>query len=88
MDPVRTCVGCRQRDSFKNLYRVVVELGNYRVSESSNGRGAWVHYDCLQKAIERKGFHRALGAAEMTELETWHRNQAEKNAGNQMSNSK
>ena len=88
MNPVRTCVGCRQRDLFKNLFRVNSVSGSYQISVSSQGRGAWVHPMCVPKAIERKGFQRALGDADLANLETWHRNQAEKNADNKMSTSK
>ena len=88
MEPVRTCVGCRQRDLFKNLFRVVKVADSLQVSSVSRGRGAWVHQACVQKAIERKGFHRALGDADLAELEAWHTKQAEKNAGIQMSSSK
>jgi predicted RNA-binding protein YlxR (DUF448 family) len=62
--------------------------GSYQLSVSSQGRGAWVHQACVPKAIERKGFQRALGDADSAELEAWHRNQAEKNADNKMSTSK
>lgn len=88
IEPVRTCVGCRQRDLFKNLFRVVKVSDSLQISAVSKGRGAWVHLACVQKAIERKGFHRALGDANLAELEAWHTKQAEKNAGIQMSSSK
>jgi predicted RNA-binding protein YlxR (DUF448 family) len=88
MNPVRTCVGCRQRDLFKNLFRVNLVAGCYQLSSNSKGRGAWVHQGCVPKAIERKGFQRALGDADSADLEDWHRNQAEKNADNKMSTSK
>jgi|GEM_PF-777704 len=81
MDQVRTCVGCRQRDLFKNLVRVVNDQGNLSVSESSKGRGAWVHIGCMNRAIEQKGFRRSFGDAATAELEIWHKDQAEKNAG-------
>jgi predicted RNA-binding protein YlxR (DUF448 family) len=88
MEPVRTCVGCRQRDLFKNLIRVVKIADSLQVSSTSRGRGAWVHQVCIPKAIERKGFQRALGDANLAELEAWQTKQAEKNAGIQMSSSK
>jgi uncharacterized protein len=88
MEPVRTCVGCRQRDLFKNLIRVVKIADSLQVSSTSRGRGAWVHQVCIPRAIERKGFQRALGDANLAELEAWQTKQAEKNAGIQMSSSK
>ncbi|MFM2019921.1 MAG: hypothetical protein RL718_502 [Actinomycetota bacterium] len=88
MEPVRTCVGCRQRDLFKNLIRVVKIADSLQISATSRGRGAWVHQVCIPKAIERKGFQRALGDANLAELEAWQTKQAEKNAGIQMSSSK
>ena len=88
MKPVRTCVGCRQRDLVNNLHRVIRVAGSFQFSPISQGRGAWVHPDCIQKGIDRKGFQRALGAANLAALETGQTKQAEKNAGNQMSSSK
>lgn len=88
MEPVRTCVGCRQRDLFKNLFRVVLVADSYQISAQSQGRGAWIHQACVDKAIERKGFQRALGEANLAELRAWQTKQAEKNAGIQMSSSK
>lgn len=88
MEPVRTCVGCRQRDLSKNLNRVVRLNSDFIISDSSSGRGAWVHSSCIEKAIERKGFHRVLGEASSAKLQDQPEKQAEKHAGNQMSTSK
>ena len=88
MDPIRTCVGCRQRDFSKNLNRVVRIAGDLVISNSSTGRGAWVHPGCIERAIERKGFQRVLGEANLAKLQDRPEKQAEKNAGNQMSTSK
>ncbi len=88
MDPVRTCVGCRQRDLSKNLNRVVRIKNDLIISNSSAGRGAWVHSSCIDKAIERKGFQRVLGEANLAKLQDQPEKQAEKHAGNQMSTSK
>ncbi len=81
MYPVRTCVGCRQRDLSKNLHRVVRIKDEFLVSDSSSGRGAWVHSSCIEKAIERKGFQRVLGEASVAKLKNRPEKQAEKNAG-------
>ncbi|MBC7519099.1 MAG: DUF448 domain-containing protein [Microbacteriaceae bacterium] len=64
MNPVRTCLGCRQRATASSLLRVVVAHGKVVVDHTSSlpGRGAWVHSatDCLDKALSRKTFGRAL----------------------------
>lgn len=67
--PVRTCVGCRERELAVELLRVVAEStgdGQFAVTVdqagSLPGRGAWLHPDdrCLQAAIRRRAFIRAL----------------------------
>ena len=64
MDPVRTCVGCRARASRSALIRVVVNNGELVFDEKAvlPGRGAWLHPtpECLQNALRRKAFARAL----------------------------
>lgn len=64
MDNARTCLGCRTRADKSALLRVVA-LGGDVVPDPSGrlpGRGAWVHpnHDCIEKAISRKAFGRAL----------------------------
>ncbi|WP_197502674.1 YlxR family protein [Mycobacterium scrofulaceum] len=70
--PVRTCVGCRKRELAVELLRVVaVSRGNgeYAVivdtRSSLPGRGAWLHpaSQCVQQAIRRRAFTRALRIA-------------------------
>ena len=70
--PVRTCVGCRKRELAVELLRVVAESdgnGNYAVivdtARSLPGRGAWLHpvQQCVQQAIRRRAFTRALRIA-------------------------
>ncbi|BBY96872.1 YlxR family protein [Mycolicibacterium fallax] len=67
--PVRTCVGCRKRGLAVDLIRVAAaDDGNgghaVLVDTAGNlsGRGAWLHPDpdCLQAAIRRRAFARAL----------------------------
>ena len=64
MEPVRTCVGCRARASRSALIRVVVSNGEFVFDERAvlPGRGAWLHPtpECLQSALRRKAFARAL----------------------------
>ncbi|MFT4124376.1 MAG: YlxR family protein [Microbacteriaceae bacterium] len=64
MEPRRTCLGCRSRDDRSVLLRVVV-LGGEVVPDRSGaaaGRGAWLHptRDCVEAAIRRRAFGRAL----------------------------
>ncbi len=65
--PVRTCVGCRERDARSNLVRVVLEGDHVVVDETATlpGRGAWLHRrpECLEMAITRKAFSRAFRAS-------------------------
>lgn len=67
--PVRTCVGCRKRELAVELLRVVARSngnGSYAVivdsAGSLSGRGAWLHPapQCVQQAIRRRAFTRAL----------------------------
>ncbi|MEO0027630.1 MAG: hypothetical protein RL716_961 [Actinomycetota bacterium] len=64
----RTCVGCRQRSSRVELIRVV-QKAKFLVFDSTKslpGRGAWLHpvTNCLELAISRKAFNRALKLTE------------------------
>jgi uncharacterized protein len=70
--PVRTCVGCRKRELAVELLRVVaVSDGNGEhavlvdTRSSLPGRGAWLHPvpQCVQQAIRRRAFTRALRIA-------------------------
>src|SRR4029453_17558442 len=68
--PVRMCVGCRRRDSWSALLRVVAvkdeQNGSVRLAPDPQhrlpGRGAWLHpsTSCLEQAVRRKAFTRAL----------------------------
>ncbi len=77
--PVRTCVGCRARDSRSSLLRVVLvtdAAGSPALvpDEAARlpGRGAWLHPDpdCLALAQRRKAFGRALRHAGPLGVET------------------
>ena len=67
--PVRTCIGCRERELAVELLRVVaVSIGNGESAVTVDsagslpGRGAWLHPDerCFAAAIRRRAFARAL----------------------------
>jgi predicted RNA-binding protein YlxR (DUF448 family) len=68
MEPVRTCLGCRQRADVSSLVRVVAAGGEVTPDPSAvlSGRGAWVHpvVSCLDKATQRRAFGRALRVTE------------------------
>lgn len=81
-EPVRTCVGCRQRDHRSVLVRVIVaEVGGAAsvVPDPGRrlaGRGAWLHPDptCLDAAERRRAFSRALrhpGPLELAPLKAY-----------------
>nr|WP_083942107.1 YlxR family protein [Sanguibacter suarezii] len=71
--PVRTCVGCRQRDSQAQMIRFVAgrseTTGTLGVVADLRrvlpGRGAWLHAstECGELAIRRNAFPRALRAS-------------------------
>ena len=55
-EPVRTCVGCRERASQSELIRLAWDGTSVFVSRTAPGRGAWVHprSECTDK-LTRKG---------------------------------
>ncbi|MBE9928050.1 MULTISPECIES: YlxR family protein [Cellulosimicrobium] len=72
--PVRTCVGCRQRDLRSALLRLVLDRSGAGTDEprlvvdagrSLPGRGAWLHAStrCLETAERRRAVPRALRVA-------------------------
>ncbi|APH01052.1 YlxR family protein [Janibacter indicus] len=67
--PVRTCIGCRGRDSRSTLLRIVVETDDRGIATAVPdprrrvpGRGAWLHADiaCLDLAVRRRALSRAF----------------------------
>ncbi|TWP34387.1 YlxR family protein [Leekyejoonella antrihumi] len=94
----RTCVGCKVRDDRFMLLRVALLTGDTDDVDSSAsvvvpdvrgrlpGRGAWLHQStgCLQKAIQRRAFGRALrltSSVDVTRLEAWFTQQLNAQAG-------
>ncbi|MBX3098075.1 MAG: YlxR family protein [Salinibacterium sp.] len=68
MEPVRTCLGCRQRADTSTLLRIVASGGEVFPDPSATlpGRGAWVHPNtqCVETAIKRRAFGRAFRVTE------------------------
>ncbi|MFJ2605913.1 YlxR family protein [Streptomyces sp. NPDC091279] len=64
--PERTCVGCRQRAAKQDLLRIVEIEGECVPDHRGTlpGRGAYVHLAlvCLDQAVRRRAFPRALRA--------------------------
>ena len=62
--PVRTCVGCRGRDTKALLLRVAMAGGRLDVDVHARrpGRGAYVHLrpDCVERALDKGNLGRAL----------------------------
>lgn len=61
--PVRTCVGCLERDQQRRLRRVVAGAGGeLRAGRRASGRGAYVHPStaCFALAVRRGGFARSF----------------------------
>lgn len=65
-DPIRSCLGCRERDAAAALLRVAWDDTKQQVvwdvRRRLGGRGAWLHPrpDCLESALRRRAFGRAL----------------------------
>jgi len=77
MEPVRTCVGCRARAPRSALLRVVERDGVLVADEKAvlTGRGAWVHDtdECVETAIRRRAFGRALRVSGTLDTQTFHK---------------
>jgi predicted RNA-binding protein YlxR (DUF448 family) len=77
IEPVRTCLGCRQRAPRSSLVRVVARDGRVVVDTAARlpGRGAWVHpvSGCVHNAIQRKALGRALRVTvtDTSDLDEW-----------------
>nr|WP_239580001.1 YlxR family protein [Microlunatus panaciterrae] len=62
--PVRTCVGCREREQKSHLVRLVWAASKVALDRNqvAPGRGAYLHRrpECLELAIRRRAVGRAL----------------------------
>jgi predicted RNA-binding protein YlxR (DUF448 family) len=66
-EPVRTCVGCGAKASPRALVRLVAGDAGVGLGEPGRGgRGAWIHAEeaCIQRAVRRRAFARALRSAD------------------------
>ncbi|WP_415110210.1 YlxR family protein [Propioniciclava sp.] len=68
--PIRTCVGCRNRDQQDALLRVAWGPSGFVISRTAPGRGAWMHPGCGGLAWRRRAVPRALrlGSADVAGL--------------------
>ncbi|MCT9084702.1 YlxR family protein [Streptomyces fulvoviolaceus] len=75
--PERTCVGCRERAAKKDLLRIVAVEGECVPDDRGTlpGRGAYVHpaLVCLDLAVRRRAFTRALRAPGALDTKTLRR---------------
>jgi uncharacterized protein len=75
MEAVRTCVGCRARAPRSEFLRVVAIDSRLVPDERASlpGRGAWVHEtrECVDAAIRRRAFVRALRATGPLDTQTF-----------------
>lgn len=60
-EPIRTCIGCRERRPQAQLVRLVLDAsGDIRVDRHAPGRGAWLcGAACLEPARRRRAFDHA-----------------------------
>ncbi|MFF0544431.1 YlxR family protein [Nocardia thailandica] len=82
--PIRTCIGCREREPSAELLRIVAR-GSAVVPDPRRrlpGRGAWLHpvSACVRAAERRRAFGRALrvsGHLDISALEQYLENRHE-----------
>ncbi|MGI9624790.1 MAG: YlxR family protein [Acidimicrobiales bacterium] len=64
MTPNRTCIGCRRVRQQSDLVRFTAGTdGQATQGRNQSGRGAWLcrSVDCLERAVAKSAFERALG---------------------------
>jgi predicted RNA-binding protein YlxR (DUF448 family) len=71
--PLRSCISCRKKGSKEDLLRTVLVNGELVLDESHTmpGRGGWVHFNCIDKAIERNAFKYAFRIQEKIATENF-----------------
>lgn len=75
-EPIRTCLGCRERAPRRSLTRVVASGASVEPDLRADrpGRGAWLHPECMAAAERRRAFGRALrieGPVDLSPLGDW-----------------
>ena len=70
MNPIRSCIGCRNTGVPSELMRMVLVDGKviFDQPQIAPGRGAWVHRKCLKLAIDRQAFKWAFKLTSMPEV--------------------
>ena len=60
--PIRSCISCRKRENPSAMIRVVLIDGvvTPEVKRGAPGRGAWLHKNCAEVAINRGAFRFAF----------------------------
>ncbi len=63
--PIRTCVGCQEKQTKRELFRIVrTPEGEIKLDPTgkANGRGAYVcpEKECLEKALKKDKLKKAL----------------------------
>lgn len=71
---VRSCIACRGQGSSEDLLRLVLIQGRVIPDrdKSQGGRGAWIHPNCFELAVQRRSFNREFktgGELETKDLE-------------------
>ena len=75
----RSCIACRRLENWTDLIRTVLLDNEIKVDLNHRmpGRGAWLHSQCFQIALERKAFNRSFkyeGEIKFKELEDYLKN--------------
>ncbi len=74
-EPVRTCIGCGGKAAQRELVRLRNEGGRVIVDRKrQGGRGAWLHPSaaCLEAALRRRAFARALRSSVVADAAALH----------------
>ena len=60
--PIRSCIACRKKENWTDLLRIVLVGDQVEPDSHHNkpGRGAWLHPNCFDVAVQRRAFARAF----------------------------
>jgi predicted RNA-binding protein YlxR (DUF448 family) len=75
----RSCIACRKLENWTDLIRTVLVNNEVKVDLNHRmpGRGALLHRNCFQVALERKAFNRSFkieGDIKFNEIEDYLKN--------------